>query len=46
VSNGLAFKMEVFRTDDEQQWGVKMLESVPVGSFICEITGQASKNCF
>ncbi|KAL5729018.1 [histone H3]-lysine(4) N-trimethyltransferase [Ranunculus cassubicifolius] len=37
--HGVKFQLEVFKTDS-RGWGVRSLNSIPSGSFICEYTGE------
>jgi euchromatic histone-lysine N-methyltransferase len=36
--HGVRYTLEVFKTD-KRGWGVRSLDSIPSGSFICEYTG-------
>ncbi|KAK9095099.1 hypothetical protein Scep_026568 [Stephania cephalantha] len=37
--HGIMFQLEIFRTD-LRGWGVRSIDSIPSGSFICEYTGE------
>lgn len=39
TQNGIKFQLEVFKTET-RGWGVRSLNSIPSGSFICEYTGE------
>ncbi len=43
VAKGINYQLEVFRVkskNGELTWGVRTLEFIPDGSFICEVIGQ------
>ncbi|CAD5320411.1 unnamed protein product [Arabidopsis thaliana] len=37
--HGIKIKLEIFKTES-RGWGVRSLESIPIGSFICEYAGE------
>ncbi|KAK9144655.1 hypothetical protein Sjap_004558 [Stephania japonica] len=37
--NGISFQLEIFKTE-LRGWGVRSIDSIPSGSFICEYTGE------
>ncbi|XP_012671453.2 histone-lysine N-methyltransferase EHMT1a isoform X2 [Clupea harengus] len=39
VQNGLRTRLQVFRTE-QMGWGVKALQDIPEGSFVCEYVGE------
>ncbi|XP_006897152.1 PREDICTED: histone-lysine N-methyltransferase SETMAR [Elephantulus edwardii] len=39
VQRGLHFRLQVFRTD-RKGWGLRTLESIPAGRFVCEYAGE------
>ncbi|KAG5280896.1 hypothetical protein AALO_G00065210 [Alosa alosa] len=39
VQNGLRTRLQVFRTD-QMGWGVRALQDIPEGSFVCEYVGE------
>ncbi|KAK7865860.1 hypothetical protein R5R35_003976 [Gryllus longicercus] len=40
VQKGCRVKLSIFRTSNDCGWGVKALESIPKGSFVCEYVGE------
>lgn len=39
VQNGLRVRLQLFRTD-EKGWGVRTLQDIPQGTFVCEYVGE------
>lgn len=39
TQNGIKFQLEIFKTES-RGWGVRSLNSIPAGSFICEYAGE------
>ncbi|CAK8572301.1 unnamed protein product [Lathyrus sativus] len=44
VQRGLSRKLQVFLTDQGKGWGVRSLEDLPKGSFVCEYAGEILTN--
>ncbi|KAL5068590.1 hypothetical protein RYX36_019477 [Vicia faba] len=44
VQRGLSRKLQVFLTDQGKGWGVRTLEDLPMGSFVCEYAGEILTN--
>ncbi|XP_054816935.1 histone-lysine N-methyltransferase SUVR4-like [Prosopis cineraria] len=44
VQRGLRCKLQVFFTSDKKGWGLRTLEDLPKGSFICEYVGEILTN--
>ncbi|CAI8603302.1 unnamed protein product [Vicia faba] len=44
VQRGLSRKLQVFLTDQGKGWGVRSLEDLPMGSFVCEYAGEILTN--
>ncbi|KAK4482485.1 hypothetical protein RD792_009643, partial [Penstemon davidsonii] len=40
VQQGIRVKLQVFMTPDQRGWGLRTLEVVPKGAFICEYAGE------
>ncbi|XVE77969.1 hypothetical protein DITRI_Ditri13aG0107000 [Diplodiscus trichospermus] len=40
VQRGLNYKLQVFLTPDGKGWGLKTLEKLPKGAFVCEFVGE------
>ncbi|KAB2003643.1 hypothetical protein ES319_D11G146100v1 [Gossypium barbadense] len=40
VQRGLNYKLQVFLTPDEKGWGLRTLEKLPKGAFVCEFVGE------
>ncbi|ESQ52128.1 hypothetical protein EUTSA_v10016339mg [Eutrema salsugineum] len=39
TQSGIRFQLEIFKTES-RGWGVRSLDSIPIGSFICEYAGE------
>ncbi|KAK6161211.1 hypothetical protein DH2020_004592 [Rehmannia glutinosa] len=44
VQRGITAKLQVFMTPDRKGWGLRTLEDVPKGAFICEYVGEVVTN--
>ncbi|AES61229.2 histone-lysine N-methyltransferase SUVR2-like protein [Medicago truncatula] len=44
VQRGLSRKLQVFLTQEGKGWGVRTLEDLPKGSFVCEYAGEILTN--
>ncbi|XVF81044.1 hypothetical protein PTKIN_Ptkin15bG0124900 [Pterospermum kingtungense] len=40
VQRGLKYKLQVFLTPDGKGWGLRTLEKLPKGAFVCEFVGE------
>uniref|UniRef100_A0A0A0KA75 SET domain-containing protein n=1 Tax=Cucumis sativus TaxID=3659 RepID=A0A0A0KA75_CUCSA len=40
VQRGITCKLQVFFTSDEKRWGLRTLEDLPKGYFVCEYAGE------
>ncbi|KAJ7972594.1 Histone-lysine N-methyltransferase [Quillaja saponaria] len=40
VQRGIACNLQVFYTSDEKGWGLRTLEDLPKGAFVCEFAGE------
>ncbi|KAK8702007.1 hypothetical protein V6N13_020378 [Hibiscus sabdariffa] len=40
VQRGVNYKLQVFLTPDEKGWGLRTLEKLPKGAFVCEFVGE------
>ncbi|KAJ0014847.1 hypothetical protein Pint_20362 [Pistacia integerrima] len=44
VQRGITCKLQVFLTDKEKGWGVRTLQNLPKGAFVCEYVGEVVTN--
>ncbi|KAJ7973533.1 Histone-lysine N-methyltransferase [Quillaja saponaria] len=44
VQRGLRWKLQVFLTHEGKGWGLRVLEDLPKGSFVCEYVGEILTN--
>ncbi|GAA0164463.1 histone modifying enzyme [Lithospermum erythrorhizon] len=44
VQRGISRKLQVFLTSDGKGWGVRTLEELPKGAFVCEYVGEVLTN--
>ncbi|KAK6161219.1 hypothetical protein DH2020_004600 [Rehmannia glutinosa] len=44
VQRGITAKLQVFMTPDRKGWGLRTLEDIPKGAFICEYVGEVVTN--
>ncbi|XP_027088342.2 probable inactive histone-lysine N-methyltransferase SUVR2 [Coffea arabica] len=44
VQRGITRKLQVFLTDDGKGWGLRTLEELPKGAFVCEYVGEILTN--
>ncbi|THF99544.1 hypothetical protein TEA_019331 [Camellia sinensis var. sinensis] len=44
VQRGITCKLQVFLTNDGKGWGVRTLQDLPKGSFVCEYVGEILTN--
>lgn len=44
VQRGITCKLQVFLTPEEKGWGVRTLEGIPRGAFVCEYVGEILTN--
>ncbi|KAL3523376.1 hypothetical protein ACH5RR_016210 [Cinchona calisaya] len=44
VQRGITRKLQVFLTDEGKGWGLRTLEELPEGSFVCEYVGEILTN--
>ncbi|KAK4480300.1 hypothetical protein RD792_013369 [Penstemon davidsonii] len=44
VQRGISRKLQVFLTSEGKGWGIRALEEIPKGAFICEYTGEILTN--
>ncbi|XP_031097205.1 probable inactive histone-lysine N-methyltransferase SUVR2 [Ipomoea triloba] len=44
VQRGITVKLQVFMTPDGKGWGVRTLEDLPKGAFVCEYVGEIVTN--
>ncbi|XP_052205270.1 probable inactive histone-lysine N-methyltransferase SUVR2 isoform X2 [Diospyros lotus] len=44
VQRGITCKLQVFQTDEGKGWGVRTLQDLPKGSFVCEYVGEILTN--
>ncbi|MCD9644979.1 hypothetical protein HAX54_033607 [Datura stramonium] len=44
VQRGIAVPLQVFMTADEKGWGLRALEDLPRGAFVCEYVGEIVTN--
>ncbi|XP_054799105.1 probable inactive histone-lysine N-methyltransferase SUVR2 isoform X2 [Prosopis cineraria] len=40
VQRGITFKLQVFFTSERKGWGLRTLEELPKGAFVCEFVGE------
>ncbi|XP_076921015.1 putative inactive histone-lysine N-methyltransferase SUVR2 [Bidens hawaiensis] len=40
VQSGIRYKLQVFMTPDSKGWGLRALEDLPKGAFVCEFVGE------
>ncbi|RVW81787.1 Histone-lysine N-methyltransferase SUVR4 [Vitis vinifera] len=44
VQRGITFKLQVFMTHEGKGWGLRTLEALPKGAFVCEYVGEILTN--
>lgn len=44
VRRGVKFKLQVFMTSEGKGWGLRTLEDLPKGAFVCEYVGEVITN--
>ncbi|KAL3682884.1 hypothetical protein R1sor_000906 [Riccia sorocarpa] len=39
IQRGITHKLQIFFTHEEKRWGLRTLEQLPAGAFVCEYVG-------